>query len=48
MLQADRSDGVEQGSSVAHAMSGLSLKEENDMRVEHALEILEADVSHPA
>lgn len=29
-------------------MSGLSLKEENDMRVEHALEILKADVSHSA
>ena len=27
-------------------MSGLSLEEENDMRVEHALEILKADVSH--
>lgn len=30
------------------AMSGLSLEEENDRRVEHALEILEADVSHSA
>lgn len=29
-------------------MSGLSLEEENDMRVEHALEILTADVSDSA
>lgn len=48
MLQADGSDAAEAGSSVAHAMSGLSLKEENDMRVEHALDILKADVRHSA
>lgn len=33
------------GPSVTQTMSGLSLEEENDMRVEHALEILKADVS---
>ena len=34
------------GVPLAQPLSGLSLKEENDMRVEHALDILKADVSH--
>ena len=33
------------GVSPVQALSGLSLKEEHDMRVEHALDILKADVS---
>lgn len=37
---------MEAGSSVVQEMSVLSLEEEHDMRVEHALEILKADVSH--
>lgn len=43
---ADGVDAAEAGSSVVQAMSGLSLEEEHDMRVEHALEILKADVSN--
>ena len=46
--QTGGSDAVEKGSSVAQAASGLSLEEEHDMRVEHALEILQADVSRSA
>ena len=47
-LQAGGSNAVEEGSSDVQAVSGLSLEEENDMRVEHALEILKADVRHCA
>ena len=45
VLQANGSSAVDAGPSVVQTMPGLSLDEENDMRVEHALEILKTDVS---
>jgi hypothetical protein len=44
-MQADGST-VEAADAIGlQSFSGLSLQEENDMRLEHALDILKADVS---
>jgi len=45
LMQADGST-VEAADAIGlQSFSGLSLQEENDMRLEHALDILKADVS---
>ncbi len=44
-MQADGSTAEAAEATGLQSFSGLSLQEENDMRLEHALEILKADVS---
>jgi hypothetical protein len=45
LMQANGSTAEAAGATGLQSFSGLSLQEENDMRLEHALEILKADVS---
>lgn len=45
LMQADGSTAEAADATGLQSFSGLSLQEENDMRLEHALEILKADVS---
>ena len=45
LMQGNGSTAEAADATGLQSFSGLSLQEENDMRLEHALEILKADVS---
>jgi len=45
LMQVSGSTAEAADATGLQSFSGLSLQEENDMRLEHALEILKADVS---